>query len=192
MTRPTILSLAASPLVPQDVPWVTPRVLNRQVKAVLDEQMQREAQAVFDLFSRSLKPKARREWAPCLAAFLVLCLFMESVEAAADNFVAAQEEIRLRGGEAEGEQLARKVALGVNEEIEKLPFRQFAFQFHQVFQTHSKDASAKAFNPLVDDEFAEKGELDAAGGELVCWLRELLQGDGRKLMGFLLSCVECC
>ena len=58
------------------------------------------------------------------------------------------------GGEVE---FGRKFALGVNEEIEKMPFRQFGFQFHQVYQTHSKDSSAKAFNPLVDDDFVEKG-----------------------------------
>ena len=44
MTRPTIIALAATGLVPQDVPWVTPRVLNRQIKAELDAAMQREAQ----------------------------------------------------------------------------------------------------------------------------------------------------
>lgn len=171
MTRPTILSLASTDLVPQDTPWVTPRVLNRQVKAVMDEQMQRETQLVFDLFSRSLKPKSRREWAPCLAAFLALCLFMEGVEAAAGNFVAAQEESA--GG--------RGVAVGASEEIEKLPFRQFAFQFHQVYQTHSKDSSARALNPLVDDGVAE-GELDDAGAELVEGLRGLLEGPGRKFL----------
>lgn len=180
MTRPNIISLASTGLVPQNIPWVTPRVLNRQIKAVMDELMQRETQVIFELFSKSLKPKSRREWAPCLAAFLVLCLFMESVETAADNFVVAQNEINLRtGGEREAE-YGRKFALGVNEEIEKMPFRQFGFQFHQVYQTHSKESSARAFNPLVDDDFVEKGELDAAGAELVEGLRGLLEGHGRK------------
>lgn len=180
MTRPNILSLASTALVPQNIPWVTPRVLNRQVKAVMDELMQRETQLVFDLFSKSLKPKSRREWAPSLAAFLVLCLFMESVETAADNFVVAEREISLRdGGDGEAE-YGRKFALGVNEEIEKLPFRQFGFQFHQVYQTHTKDSSARAFNPLVDDDFVERGELDAAGAELVEGLRGLVEGPSRK------------
>lgn len=177
MTRPSILSLSDTNLVPQHVPWVTPRVLNRQVKAVMDDLMQRETQHVFDLFSKSLKPKSRREWAPCLAAFLALCLFMESVETAADNFVVAQNEIGLRGGGDAGQKrYERSFALGVNEEIEKMPFSQFAFQFHQVYQTHSRDASTRAFNPLVDDELLEGGELDEAGLGLVEGLRGLIEG----------------
>ena len=180
MTRPSIISLSDTNLVPQHVPWVTPRVLNRQVKAVMDDLMQRETQHVFDLFSKSLKPKSRREWAPCLAAFLALCLFMESVETAADNFVVAQNEIGLRGAGDGGKRYERSFALGVNEEIEKMPFSQFAFQFHQVYQTHSKDASARAFNPLVDDELLEGGELDEAGLGLVEGLRGLIEGPSCK------------
>lgn len=190
MTRPSILSLSDTNLVPQHVPWVTPRVLNRQVKAVMDDLMQRETQHVFDLFSKSLKPKSRREWAPCLAAFLVLCLFMESVETAADNFVVAQNEIGLRGGGDGQRKYERSFALGVNEEIEKMPFSQFAFQFHQVYQTHSKDASTRAFNPLVDDELLEGGELDEAGLGLVEGLRGLIEGPSCKCFPrvlFLLS-----
>ena len=58
--------------------------------------MLREMQQLFELFSKSLKPKSRSEWAPCLAAFLVLCLFMEAVETATDNFVVSQNEINIR------------------------------------------------------------------------------------------------
>lgn len=192
MTRPSIISLSDTNLVPQHVPWVTPRVLNRQVKAVMDDLMQRETQHVFDLFSKSLKPKSRREWAPCLAAFLALCLFMESVETAADNFVVAQNEIGLRGGGGDAGQrrYERSFALGVNEEIEKMPFSQFAFQFHQVYQTHSRDASTRAFNPLVDDELLEGGELDEAGLGLVEGLRGLIEGPSCECSSFV-SCSSC-
>lgn len=185
ITQGSILSLQDTNLVPQNVPWVTPRVLNRQVKSLLDEQLQKEMQSLFDGFSRSLKPKSRREWAPCLAAFLALCLFMEAVEAAADTFVVAQNEVNLRNRTRPS--YRRAFALDVCHEVENLPFRQFAYQFHQVYQTHSRDASTKAFNPLVplpeegptDGSFQELAN-DSAAREMVLSLRELLQGDSCK------------
>jgi hypothetical protein len=182
ITQGSILSLQDTNQVPRNVPWVTPRVLNRQVKSLLDEQLQKEMQGLFDGFSRSLKPKSRREWAPCLAAFLVLCLFMEAVEAAADTFVVAQNEVNIRNRTAPA--YLRKFALDICSEIENMPFRQFAYQFHQVYQTHSRDASTKAFNPLL--VFGEEGPLggsfaelkgDIAAQEMVLSLRELLEGD---------------
>jgi len=185
MTRNSVLGLRDTKLVPQHALWVTSRVLNRQIKAVLDDIMQREVQHLFEAFSKSLKPKSRKEWAPCLAAFLILCLFMESVETAADYFVITENEINNKT------QLPptydRKVALDVNAEIEKLPFRQFTYQFHQIYQTHSKDMSAKSFNPLVDDGFIGNGDLDPPAIELVYSLKQILQGQ----TGMSLSILFC-
>ncbi|KAK0736861.1 hypothetical protein B0T21DRAFT_287814 [Apiosordaria backusii] len=147
---PTSISSLAGLLPPLDPtnPWVTPRLLNRQLKALIDDILTREMQLLFESFSKSLKPKLRKEWAPCLAAFLVLCLFMESVETAADNFVISDNEISLRNGERPT--LKRGFALRVNREIEQLPFRQFGIMFHMVYQTYSREVSQKSFNPLDD------------------------------------------
>ncbi|KAK4650296.1 hypothetical protein QC762_706170 [Podospora pseudocomata] len=149
----TSLSPLLPPLDPSN-PWVTPRLLNRQLKALIDDILTREMQLLFESFSKSLKPKLRKEWAPCLAAFLVLCLFMESVETAADNFVISDNEISLRNGERPT--LKRGFALGVNREIEQLPFRQFGIMFHMVYQTYSREVSQRSFNPL------EEGWVDEA------------------------------
>ncbi len=172
LTRQTIVNLGSTKLVPQNVPWVTPRVLNRQIKAVIDEMLMREMQLLFENFSKSLKPKSRKEWAPCLAAFLVLTLFMESVETAADNFVISQNEMNLRNHYQP--KWKRSFALDINKEVENLPFKQFAYQFHQIYQTHSKDASAKSFNPLLDDTCFEQGELDRYAIEMVLQLRKFI------------------
>jgi hypothetical protein len=150
-------------------------VLARQVKAVVDEHMQREMQHVFDLFSKSLKPKHRTEWAPCLAAFLVLCLFMEAVETATDGFVVMENEVNLRKGDPP--KFRRKFALDICREVENMPFKQFAYQFHNIYQTHSKDANTRSFNPLFDDSFAAQGELDGPAMELVAGLKELYYGE---------------
>jgi hypothetical protein len=174
MTRHNIESLRDTSLVPQDSPWVTPRVLNRQVKSIVDDLLIRDMQHLFDHFSKSLKPKSRRDWAPCLAAFLVLCLFMEAVETATDNFVISQNEICLR--EQRVPEFKRKFSLDICTEIENLPFKQFAYQFHQIYQTHSKDASSKAFNPLLDQSLIDEGNLDGPAVELVHQLRELIRG----------------
>ena len=171
--------------MPWDPSWVTTRVLNRQVKSMLDELLLKETTALFEGFSKSLKPKSRREWAPCAAAFLVLCLFMEAVETAADTFVISQNEIDMRDRRAGGTgapsrpEYHREFAICLCHEIDNLPFKQFAYQFHQIYQTHSSDAAAKAFNPLVDEALLRQrgGELDDAAVEMAAALRELLQGD---------------
>ncbi|KAF7544713.1 hypothetical protein G7Z17_g9740 [Cylindrodendrum hubeiense] len=175
LTAQTIDSLGATGLVPQNVHRLTPRVLARQIKSIIDEMMMREMGHLFELFSKSLKPKSRREWAPCLAAFLTLCLFMEAVEMAADIFVVSQNEIGMRNGSRP--EYDRSVALNTCKEVENMPFKQFAYQFHQVYQTHSKEANAKSFNPLMDPSFAEQGELDAPAANMAAQLTELFYGE---------------
>lgn len=183
LTRQTIVALQPTGLVPQNIPWVTPRVLARQVKSLIDELIMKEMQQLFDQFSKSLKPKARRDWAPCLVSFLVLCLYMEAVETTADNFVISQNEINLRNRYPPEYQ--RAFALGICKEVENMPFKQFAYQFHNIYQTHTKDANTKSFNPLFDDSFREQGELDGPAIQLVESLRQLFHGEDWQDLQFL-------
>jgi hypothetical protein len=178
MTRKTITNLKDTKWVPQNLPWVTPRVLNRQLKQVIDDLMAREVSQLFESFSKSLKPKSRREWAPSLAAFLVLCLFMEAIETATETFVISQNEINMRNQTKP--EYERSFSLNTCRELENLPFRQFAYQFHQIYQTHTKDASTKSFNPLVDNSFMEQGELEPAAVQMVESLRNMIHGPDSK------------
>jgi hypothetical protein len=173
LTPQTVASLAPTGLVPQGVPHVTSRLLSRQIKAVVDDVMRQEMTRLFKSFGSTLKPKERKGWAPCLAAFLVLCLFMETVEAAADTFVVSENQICLQTREAPRWQ--RAFALEKNAEIENMPFKQVAFQFHQLYQTHSRDAGSRSFNPLLDDACLEPGELDRDAAAMVMQLRRLLE-----------------
>ncbi|KAK4192044.1 hypothetical protein QBC35DRAFT_553722 [Podospora australis] len=180
LTPRTVADLSSSVnpnLIPQTNAYVTPRVLNRQIKAIIDDMLSREMQLLFENFSKSLKPKLRREWAPCLAAFLVLCLFMESVETAADTFVISENEIALRNHFPA--KYKRQYALNINKEMENMPFKQFAFQFHQIYQTYSRDAATRSFNPLIDDNCFELGELDKHASEMVRRLRRIMDEDDR-------------
>jgi hypothetical protein len=173
LTQQSLVDLRSTKLVAlTNNPWVTPRVLNRQIKSVIDEMLMRELQVLFEAFSKSLKPKSRKEWAPCLAAFLVLCLFMEAVETASDTFVMSQNEIDLRSRSTP--RWKRLFVLDMNRELENLPFKQFAFQFHQVYATHSKEANAKSFNPLVDEASLQLAELDKGAIEMVLHLRQFI------------------
>ncbi len=178
LTEDTILALQPSGLVPQNSPWVTPRVLARQVKSLIDELCMREMQQLFELFTKALKPKYRKEWAPSLAAFLVLCLFMEAVETTTDNFVISQNKVNVRNNYKPA--FRRSFALDMCKEVENMPFKQFAYQFHNIYQTHSADANVKPFNPLLDGSFTEKGELDGPAIEMVESLKELFHGDDCK------------
>lgn len=183
LTNKSILALQSSALVPQNTPWVTPRVLARQIKSLIDDLIMREMQQIFEMFSKSLKPKHRREWAPCTAAFLVLCLFMEAVETTAENFALSQNEINRRN--TSPPEYTKDFALTICKELENMPFKQFAFQFHNIYQTHARDANTKSFNPLFDDGFMEHGELDGPAVEMVRSMRELLHGEYWQDLQFL-------
>ncbi|ATY64495.1 Fungal transcriptional regulatory [Cordyceps militaris] len=183
LTSDTVRALQPSGLVPQNSPWVTPRVLARQVKSLADEMCMREMQQLFELFTKALKPKYRKEWAPSLAAFLVLCLYMEAVETTTDNFVISQNAVNRKNNDAPS--FKRSFALDMCREVENMPFKQFAYQFHHIYQTHSKDPNTKPFNPLFDDSFAAQSELDRPALELVAQLQDLFQGEDWQDMQFL-------
>lgn len=185
MTQQTIASLQAVNPVAATGPFLTPRLLNRQIKTVLDDVMQQEVNSLFDDFTKRLKKKKREEWAPCLAAFLVFTLLMEAIETAADVFSITDNEIELRNRQPA--RFRRTYALKTNEEIENMPFKQFAYQFHHIYQTHSRDASAKAFNPLLGEGLNDLGELGPGGLELVLGLRSLVQFECKFALSFSLS-----
>lgn len=156
-------------------PYVTSRLLGRQIKQVVDECLKDLVPMLFDDFLKRLKSKSRKEWTPCVAAFLVFCILMELMEGAADTFAIAENEIEMRT-----DQLAkatRALALEANRRIENMPFKQFAYQFHQIYQTHSQDASAKSFNPLHDNARNDLWDLEPAATEFVRGLREGIDGN---------------
>ncbi|KAG5922489.1 hypothetical protein E4U61_005097 [Claviceps capensis] len=184
LTNKSILTLQPSGLIPhQNTPWITPRVLARQIKSLTDELIMREMQHLFDTFSQVLKQKHRREWAPCTAAFLVLCLFMEAVETTAGNFALSQNEINRRN--AAPPQYGGDFTRNVCRELENLPFKQFAYQFHAIYQTHARDVNTRCFNPLFGFGAGEQGDLDGPAEEMVRSLRELFYGESWRELQFL-------
>ncbi|KAG6105923.1 hypothetical protein E4U31_001130 [Claviceps sp. LM219 group G6] len=184
LTNKSILTLQPSGLIPhQNTPWITPRVLARQIKSLTDELIMREMQHLFDTFSQVLKQKHRREWAPCTAAFLVLCLFMEAVETTAGNFALSQNEINRRN--AAPPQYGGDFTRNVCRELENLPFKQFAYQFHAIYQTHARDVNTRCFNPLFGPGAGEQGDLDGPAEGMVRSLRELFYGESWRELQFL-------
>ncbi|ROW12224.1 hypothetical protein VMCG_00107 [Cytospora schulzeri] len=159
--------------------YMTPRLLNRQLKAVTDDLAVEGVKTLYDEFSKRLRTKDRSDWAPCLAAFLVLCMLMEAMEAAVDRFAIAENEVGT--GQGPSAQFERPPALETNKCIEQGPFKKFACQFHQLYQTHSKDPS-KSFNPLADNISNELCELESSAAlELVQSLRDMLRTDRLEL-----------
>lgn len=160
--------------------FLTSRLLSRQIKQVVEECLKDLVPMLFDDFLKRLKSKSRKEWAPCMASFLVFCLLMELTEATSDSFAIAEAEIEMR--KRNRAKFIRAKALEVNRQIENMPFRQFAYQFHQIYQTHSQDASAKSFNPLQDNARSDMWELEPAAMEFVKGLREHIDGNFPKLL----------
>lgn len=152
--------------------WMTPRLLNRQVKAVVDGLIAEGVASLFDEFGKLLKRRARNQWVPCTAALVVFCLLMESIQASADVFAISEIEIEMRKNRPAV--FRRSEALDANKAIEDMPFKQLVLQFHQIYQSHSRDASSKSFNPLVDDSHDRSGDLDSAALEFVMSLRSMV------------------
>lgn len=151
-------------------PTTMARLLNRQIKSVLDEIARAETTNLFDGFAKALKSKTRKEWAPCVAAFLVMCLYMEQLQAAHDRLVTTNREIAWREGKKPDYE--REEALRANFALEAQPFKQFAFMFHQIYQSYayaegggsssgggSNSDANKAFNPIMaEHQIAELSE----------------------------------
>jgi hypothetical protein len=175
MTPQCVESLRHVNPVAASGPWMTPRLLNRQVKAVVDGLIAEGVAGLFDDFGKLLKRRARDKWAPCTAALVVFCLLMESIQASADLYAISEIEIDMRKNRPAV--FRRAEALEANKAIEDMPFKQLAFQFHQIYQSHSRDASSKSFNPLVDDSRDQSGELDSAALEFVMSLRSIVHLD---------------
>lgn len=168
----TIASLDAADPLALGGPALTSRLLNRQIKAVMDDGMQDEVNSLFDDFMKRLKQTSRKEWTPCLAAFLILTLLMEAISTATDRFAITGTEVDVR--DSKPAVFTRAKALEVIEQIESMPFKQFAYQFHHRFQTHSQDA-AKAYNPLTEEDMKDLAELDGPAAEFVLGLRNLVE-----------------
>lgn len=172
MTPQCVESLRHVNPVAASGPWMTPRLLNRQVKAVVDGLIAEGVASLFDEFGKLLKRRSRAQWAPCTAALVVFCLLMESIQASADVFAISEIEIEMRKNRPAV--FRRAEALDANKAIEDMPFKQLAFQFHQIYQSHSRDASSKSFNPLVDHSHDQSGDLDSAALEFVMSLRSMV------------------
>ncbi len=173
----------------------TSRLLNRQIKAVLDTVMKEEVDKLFKMFARELKPKMRTAWGTCLSAFLVFCLFMETTGLALDYFCLTENQVDLENCRPLSKEHSRQEAVKLNREMENLPFRQFAYQFHNIYQTHpmaTPEASPSssgalnagatstirsAFNPLRSDAPLKADDLDKPTLELVMQLRGFFEGD---------------
>lgn len=107
---------------------------------------------------------------------------MEAVETTAENFVIYQNEINIRN--MSPLEYKRGFALDICKELENMPFKQFAYQFHNIYQTHARDVNTKSFNPLFDESFEARGELDGPAVEMVRGMRELFAGEDCKFCTF--------
>lgn len=180
MTPQCVESLRHVNPVAMSGPWMTPRLLNRQVKAVVDGLIAEGVASLFDDFGKLLKKREKIQWAPCTAALVVFCLLMESIQASTDIFAISEIEMEMRKNRPAV--FRRAEALEANKAIEDMPFKQLAFQFHQIYQSHSRDASARSFNPLVENSHATAVELDSAALEFVMTLRNIVHLECKREM----------
>jgi hypothetical protein len=171
LTSRSISSLNFPHLHAQNNGFITLRLLNRQLKSLVDELLQDEMTLLFELLTKTLKPKARDEYVPCLAAFLVLCLFMESLQAGTDTFVSSSNDVWMQ--DRTGKMYDWRLARDANMNVVARPFAQFALMFHQIYATYSKEAAVKGFNPLMDDGCLE--ELKGSDRELMLGLRGFME-----------------
>ena len=128
--------------VPQE-PYLSSRLLNRQLKFVMHRIHQDLTRAVLSDLEKSMRSRTKDTWGASFCAILVLCLCMEGLQTAADMFVVCDLK---KEGAASG--LRREHSLQACEAVENWPFQRLVGLFHEIYRSSRTASRDGGFNPL--------------------------------------------
>jgi len=127
-------------------PYLSSRLLNRQIKHVISKIQQELTMEVLDGLEKSLRSRSKDSWAPSFCTILVLSLCIELIETAADIFVVC--DIEKEGSKSE---YRRNHSSEACSQLDNYPFRQCTQLFHDIFKSHRDNSGGKegGLNPLM-------------------------------------------
>jgi hypothetical protein len=145
---------------PMPTAFLSSRLLNRQVKYVMNKLHRDLTANVLEGLERSMRSRTKDSWGTSFCTILILCLCMEGLQVAADSFVVC--DMKALGGASE---YVRDQSYEACQYLEEYPFYQCKRLFHEIYKSHREGNGAgrdPGFNPLKAIGNGNKTGLDAA------------------------------
>jgi hypothetical protein len=158
---------------------ISSRLLNRQLKYAMHILHRRQTKAVLQDFERDLKKREQAGWPISFCVVLTLCMCMEDIQIAANNFVFNDAEIS---------QGLRNESYEACWELEDKPYRQCTQLFHDMYRSYKQPnghATEGGFNPIARDG-CHQTNWSQATKDMVYGIRQIINDSSKYAT--LMSC----
>jgi hypothetical protein len=145
---------------PMPTAFLSSRLLNRQVKYVMNKLHRDLTANVLEGLERSMRSRTKDSWGTSFCTILILCLCMERLQAAADTLVVCDMQ-----NKGFGSRYRRDQSYEACQHLEEYPFYQCKRLFHEIYKSHREGNGAgreAGFNPLKAMGNGVETGLDAA------------------------------
>lgn len=156
--------------LPSDV--ISSRLLNRQLKYAMHILHRRQTKTVLQEFERHLKIREQAGWPISFCVVLILCLCIEDIQIAANNFVFTDAEIS---------QGLRSESYKACCQLEDKPYRQCTQLFHDMYRSYKQTnshATERGFNPITQDG-SYQANWSQATRDMIYGIRQIINDSGR-------------
>ncbi|RDW68411.1 hypothetical protein BP5796_09068 [Coleophoma crateriformis] len=139
------------------VPYISSRLLNRQIKYAMHKLHRELTREVLKGLEKSMRAKSRDSWGPSFCTILILSLCIEDLQTAADTFVVC--DLVKDGIQAN---LNRGDSFTACSALEEYPYQRCTRLFHDIYHSHRQAGGRVkdgAFNPIKN-----RCEIDAHSG----------------------------
>lgn len=164
---------------------ISSRLLNRQLKHVMHILHQDQMKAVLEGLENHLKKREQAGWPVSFCVVLILCLCMEDIQIAANNFVFSDANLSQR---------IRSESHQACWELEDKPYRLCTQLFHDMYRSYKQPngrATDGGFNPISQDRLY-RTEWTRATREMVSSIRRMIQDSGKhKLFIIIWNWTDC-
>ena len=158
---------------PSDV--ISSRLLNRQLKYAMHILHRHQNKIVLQEFESHLKKREQAGWPISFCVVLILCLCMEDIQIATNNFVFSDAEIS---------QELRSESYEACWQLEDKPYRQCTQLFHDMYRSYKQPnghATEGGFNPIAQDGFHQTNWSQATQ-DMVHGIRQIINDSSRHTM----------
>jgi hypothetical protein len=166
-------------------PYLSSRLLNRQIKYVIHEIQQDLTIELLDGLEKALQSRSKDSWALSFCTILVLSLCIEYIETAADIFVVC--DIKKEANEGSQSEYRRDYSSEVCSKLDDYHFQQCTQLVHNNFKSHRNNGGEKegGFNPLMPGiEIDGNTSWDQATKEMILSIRGIIQNSSELISEF--------
>ncbi len=151
---------------------ISSRLLNRQLKHAMHILHRRQTKTVLQNFEGHLKKREQAGWPISFSVVLILCLCMEDIQIATNNFVFTDAEIS---------QGLRDKSYNACWQLEDKPYRHCTQLFHDMYRSYKQPnnhTTERGFNPISQDDYHQTNWSQATQ-EMVNGIRQVINDSGR-------------